>query len=574
LQSPPDFFKKEQHTRTAGCATEFQPTLFRNQFLPMTTAFASAFSDSGSIFIHASDDSDPQKKQAFKRKFKKLKSAGKRKREFEPCPQTTAHSFESAQEASRRKTGCCSGRKHSLVSSPGRDSRGDTLSSVVSPVSSRSSPRLVGLEQSLNKGHAPKFRNVHKRRRKGISYQGDPCHAATKESNVRDMGQTSDDTDSEDTSCPSPQSSTQTVLPNFDDSLDDLSSSEDCEHPFARSLSKHCSSRKYLRGEPATSWKGRRNVSIHNQATTAGEPFESVYGTLLGSTTVYQRRCSKLKEPESTVPLVLPQNPCLPSETQPTHTDVPEPSKPGVDVQTLSEKREALLFAETEKEDKASIDLERIPPPLLDPDNLCQRATEYVPPYNSEWWLYLMSIMDHENPADTTCDNRPTVSIPSNRTIPEHKKRPGSKEEQASQKTLTHVGKSRQPYRCVHLHNQRLVSSKSTRGAAGLWSIELVIGPFATKSQTFPLRDLWKSKTRGPVSRRAFGKWLAAELGVECYDSKFGKDDSYADTWKESRMERRRVRCASKAASYNAVFMRRQTPRLVFDHQPETTGLV
>lgn len=187
-------------------------------------------------------------------------------------------------------------------------------------------------------------------------------------------------------------------------------------------------------------------------------------------------------------------------------------------------------------------------------EELFARAQDYIPPYDSKWWLYLMSIMP---PEDEEEQEQEEISEASTNGVNINI----NNDDQANQKTLTHIGKSRQPLRCVHLHNKKKVHSKLTHGAAGLWSIELVIGPFDTKRETFPLRDLWKSKTRGPVTRREFGKWLAAQIGCKCYDAKHGMEEFYADMWKESRMERRRVRFASKAAAHNTAYLRRQKPK-------------
>jgi len=132
-----------------------------------------------------------------------------------------------------------------------------------------------------------------------------------------------------------------------------------------------------------------------------------------------------------------------------------------------------------------------------------------VPRKTAPYWLYLMSIVD---------------------------------EQHCEQKTLTHVGKARRPVDKVRMHNERLVKSKSTRPAAGLWKLEVAVGPFASKRDTIPIRDFWKKKKRGPASRRSFGKWIAASLGLECFDSRMGDESACAETWKLSRKRRRAAR--------------------------------
>ena len=341
------------------------------------------------------------------------------------------------------------------------------------------------------------------------------------------MGQTSDDTSSEDSEGPlrgchydeNDPSARALSLDCFDDSLDGFSS----EEIFP---SSKCSSSSSEEGEDAS--KGD-SVPMVVESIDVTEPI----------------RIMRPKE----------------------KPDISEPSKPEEDALTQSAAREALPLYErildsTEEELEASIDLEQINN-NYDQDELHERAIEYIPPYDSVWWLYLMSIMDPEDDANVLNSSSDSASLDGSGQRRRSFEKKVHRKEQANQKTLTHVGKSRQPYRCVHLHNQKLVSSKSTHGAAGLWSIEMVIGPLRTKSDTFPLRDLWKAKTRGPVSRRDFGKWLSTVLEMECFDSKHGMEDTYADTWKEARMERKRVRCASKAASHNAAFLRRQEPGMV-----------
>lgn len=132
-----------------------------------------------------------------------------------------------------------------------------------------------------------------------------------------------------------------------------------------------------------------------------------------------------------------------------------------------------------------------------------------VPVPEAPYWVYLMSIVEQEH---------------------------------CSQKTLTHVGKARDPVAKVYMHNECLLRSKSTRPASGLWTIELVIGPFSDKKTTEPVREFWKKKRRGPASRRELGKWLASTLGLECYDARYGDEDDYAEKWNESRKKRAMIR--------------------------------
>jgi hypothetical protein len=172
-------------------------------------------------------------------------------------------------------------------------------------------------------------------------------------------------------------------------------------------------------------------------------------------------------------------------------------------------------------EAEASTDIER---------NINNKQTEenvldHIPPYDATYYLYLMCVSGEEG--------------------------------HTAEKTLTHIGKSRQPFRCVDLHNKRLLPSKLTQSAAGSWELEMVIGPVGNRYQAMQLKRLWSSATRGPVTRRAFGKWLASELGVSCYDTSFGNEERYRDAWTASRIERRRARRASKAASRNPSRLRR-----------------
>jgi len=151
--------------------------------------------------------------------------------------------------------------------------------------------------------------------------------------------------------------------------------------------------------------------------------------------------------------------------------------------------------------------------------------TDHIPLYDSPYYVYLMCVSGEEG--------------------------------HTAEKTLTHIGKSRQPFRCVDLHNNRLLPSKLTQSAAGSWELNLVIGPVGNRYQAMQLKRLWSSATRGPVTRRTFGKWLAFELGVSCYDTSFGNEERYKDAWTVSRIERRRARRASKAASRNPSRLRR-----------------
>jgi hypothetical protein len=132
-----------------------------------------------------------------------------------------------------------------------------------------------------------------------------------------------------------------------------------------------------------------------------------------------------------------------------------------------------------------------------------------IPAPDAPYWVYLMSIAEQEH---------------------------------CTQKTLTHVGKARDPVAKVYMHNNRLLRSKSTRPASGLWNLELIIGPFEDKKTTEPICIFWKKKRRGPASRRELGIWLAATLGLECYDARYGEEDDYAEKWNESRKKRAKIR--------------------------------
>jgi len=145
--------------------------------------------------------------------------------------------------------------------------------------------------------------------------------------------------------------------------------------------------------------------------------------------------------------------------------------------------------------------------------SLEQDKETQIPSKNAPYWMYLMSIAD---------------------------------EEHYEQKTLTHVGKSRNPIAKVRMHNERQVKSKSTRPAAGLWNLEIAFGPFEHKEDTFAIRDFWKMKKRGPASRRTFGKWIAGVLDMECFDTRWHDENEYLEAWKTSRKKRRHLRGRTK----------------------------
>lgn len=130
-----------------------------------------------------------------------------------------------------------------------------------------------------------------------------------------------------------------------------------------------------------------------------------------------------------------------------------------------------------------------------------------IPRSNAPYWVYLMSIDPHQNCKKSDNFEHYGSDMQKTKTT-------------TSQKTITHIGKARDPVAKVHMHNERLLSSKSTRAASGLWKMELVIGPFQSKETTGPIREFWKKKKRGSYSRRKLGMWLAATLGLECYDSR------------------------------------------------------
>lgn len=142
-----------------------------------------------------------------------------------------------------------------------------------------------------------------------------------------------------------------------------------------------------------------------------------------------------------------------------------------------------------------------------------------IPRYDAPYWVYLMSV------DDSVYDHH------HHHHHHHHRHRQGDKSPRSNekftgiplsvkQKTLTHIGKARDPMAKVHMHNERLLSSKSTRAASGLWKLEIVIGPFFDKETTVPIREFWKKKRRGSDSRRRLGKWIASTLGLECYDSR------------------------------------------------------
>ncbi len=91
-----------------------------------------------------------------------------------------------------------------------------------------------------------------------------------------------------------------------------------------------------------------------------------------------------------------------------------------------------------------------------------------------------------------------------------------------SQKTLTHVGRSRNPIRKVHLHNTKSLQTKSTRAAAGLWKLELMCGPLKSRLDGMTVKNLWK-RSRGVKSRRQRGISLALEWGLKCWDTRYNE---------------------------------------------------
>jgi hypothetical protein len=173
--------------------------------------------------------------------------------------------------------------------------------------------------------------------------------------------------------------------------------------------------------------------------------------------------------------------------------------------------------ASSDLTEEASTDIERNKKQTEEEGDLLDRAIDHIPSYDDPYYLYLMVV--------------------------------SGEDDHTAQKTLTHIGKSRQPIRCVDLHNKRLLPSKLTQSAAGTWELEMVVGPVGDRRRALALKRLWSSATRGPVTRRQFGKFLATELGVPCYDRSLGKEKTYTTAWTESRIERRRARRASKAAS-------------------------
>ncbi len=194
----------------------------------------------------------------------------------------------------------------------------------------------------------------------------------------------------------------------------------------------------------------------------------------------------------------------------------------------------------------ASTDIERNNPnnnkkqTKENPQDIHDRALSHIPSYDDPYYLYLMVV----------------GGLSENSRSPQT----SGKNSHTAQKTLTHVGKSRQPIRCVDLHNKRLLPSKLTQSAAGQWELELVVGPVGDRRQAASLKQLWCQSTRGPITRRQFGKFLANELGVPCYDRSLGQEKSYTNAWSESRIKRRRARRASKAASQTTMRRHKAAP--------------
>jgi len=90
-------------------------------------------------------------------------------------------------------------------------------------------------------------------------------------------------------------------------------------------------------------------------------------------------------------------------------------------------------------------------------------------------------------------------------------------------KTHSHIGKDNRPLRKLKAHNlNRVRNAKSTRPASGHWKVEMIIGPFDSKTKVLLFRHKWKRKSRGIIPRRLRGIKLARRLpksyGVRVYD--------------------------------------------------------
>lgn len=95
-----------------------------------------------------------------------------------------------------------------------------------------------------------------------------------------------------------------------------------------------------------------------------------------------------------------------------------------------------------------------------------------------------------------------------------------------STKTHSYVGKDRKPKSKVDKHNAgkvRNARARSTRGAIGHWTLNMVVGPFRTRDEAIAVRNEWQADCRGIPSRRKKGSELARKYRVLCFDAEMDK---------------------------------------------------
>ena len=89
-----------------------------------------------------------------------------------------------------------------------------------------------------------------------------------------------------------------------------------------------------------------------------------------------------------------------------------------------------------------------------------------------------------------------------------------------NQKINTFIAETSNPFQMVNLHNKRQAkSSKTTKSAAPNWELNMIIGPFNNNidnASKFALK--WRSRSRGIISRRTRGKYLAKKQNLICWD--------------------------------------------------------
>ncbi len=90
-----------------------------------------------------------------------------------------------------------------------------------------------------------------------------------------------------------------------------------------------------------------------------------------------------------------------------------------------------------------------------------------------------------------------------------------------NQKINTFIAETPNPFEAVNLHNKgQAKSSKSTRSAKPNWKLNMIIGPFNNNTdKASKFASKWRSRSRGIISRRTRGKYLAKKQNLICWDT-------------------------------------------------------